>query len=228
MPLQAVIFDLDGTLLNTLADLADAVNSALRQNQLPILQTERYRQLVGSGLENLSRLAVSEAAAIQPEAVDQQTVNNVMADMIEFYRENWAAKSCLYPGMARLVADLAASGLQLAVLSNKADRFTRQLVDHFFPEQPFQLVNGQQADWLIKPDPGLALHMCSRMGAAPAASALVGDTGSDMTTAVRGGLLPIGVTWGFRERQELQSSGARWLTGSAEELSGLLNRLMKE
>jgi phosphoglycolate phosphatase len=205
LALTSVIFDLDGTLLDTLADLAEAVNRTLAANSLPDLPTAGFRQMVGSGARHLVCQAYIAAGAADPS---ESELDNLMDTYRTAYAACWQEQTSPYPGILPMLSALRSAGLHLAVLSNKPDPFTRQMVGHYFPAGLFDVVVGQLDGWPLKPDPALALDICRRLGQPPASTALVGDSGSDMLTAARGGMLPLGVLWGFRSAEEILRSGA--------------------
>lgn len=222
MTIRTLIFDLDGTLLDTLADLADAVNQALAANGLRQLPADDYRMLVGAGARNLVTRAAASAAGIRPEQVTPELTDRLLAAFNRAYALNWADRTQPYPGVMDLLDALTAAGFALAILSNKPDEFTRQAIGHFFPADTFSAVFGKLDGWPIKPDPALALETCRLLGADPSDTALIGDSGSDMATAVNAGLLPIGVLWGFRDREELLAGGARHLASTTHDLYNIL------
>ena len=234
MILQAVIFDLDGTLLDTLGDLADAVNQALEADGLPVLPEARYRWLVGSGIRRLCRLAAVEAAGgrIDDErsvaAFPVERVDRLLCHFTDIYQKNWQRRTKPYPGVDRLLEGLHAQGIPLAVLSNKRDDFVQEIAAHFFRPELFRTVAGQKTDWPAKPDPASTLAICRQLGASPCQTVLVGDSDLDMLTAVAAGCLPMGAVWGFRGADELRRSGAERLVLSPEDCHNQLLELVKE
>jgi phosphoglycolate phosphatase len=213
---RAVIFDLDGTLVDTLQDLADAANHALQEHGLDPLPVQDYRYLVGAGAKNLMMRCA--AAAGVPEPFNDEQAGRMVDTFKAAYQENWHVCTRPYPGIAGLLERLADTGLRLAVLSNKPDAFTQQVTARYFPDKPFLAVMGQTEGLPIKPDPAGALFLCRKLGCRPEDTVLVGDTGSDMETAVRAGMVPAGVLWGFRESDELLSGGAQHLFADPEDL----------
>lgn len=213
---RAVIFDLDGTLVDTLQDLADAANRALQEHGLAPLPVQDYRYLVGAGAKNL--MLRCAAAAGVPEPFDENQISQMVTTFKAAYQENWHICTRPYPGIDGLLEQLAHTNLRLAVLSNKPDAFTQQVTARYFPDQPFLAVMGQTDGVPLKPDPTGALLLCRRLGCRPEDTVLVGDTGSDMETAVRGGMTPAGVLWGFREAGELLAGGARHLFAAPDDL----------
>jgi phosphoglycolate phosphatase len=209
--IRGVIFDLDGTLLDSLADIGTAMNDALARHGLPPHPLSAYLQLVGEGIENLARRAAGEAA------VD-------VAALVATYRAAYAVrleqKTRPYAGIPELLDALAHRGLSLAVLSNKREDFTVELVKRQLNRWRFAAVRGERQGVPRKPDPKAALELAAELGLAPVEIAFVGDTAVDMKTAVAAGMLPVGVLWGFRGREELKGAGARHLfTAPAEVLS---------
>ena len=214
MPPRAALFDLDGTLLDSLHDIAVAMNHALATEGLPTHPLAAYRSFVGEGV----RLLVSRAVpADRAEA---------HAAVLEHYRAHYAEHlldhTRPFPGIPALLADLEAAGVRLAVLSNKPDAATRRLVEALLPQVSFGAVYGERTGVPRKPDPTAALAIAAELGVPPAACAFIGDTAVDMDTARAAGMLGVGVTWGFRDVEELQAHGARALASTAEALRELL------
>ncbi len=203
MRAAAVIFDLDGTLLDTLADLGNCMNSVLARLGYPTHPLDRYRRFVGDGIEVLARRCLAGAAA------DETAVARVVEEMRGEYGRRWAESTRPYDGIAELLAALRQRGLALAVLSNKPHPFTVRMVEHFFPRGLFAAVWGARPEYPRKPDPAAALALAALMAAAPGEVLYLGDTDTDMRTAAAAGMMPVGVAWGFRPREELLAAGAR-------------------
>jgi phosphoglycolate phosphatase len=213
---QTVIFDLDGTVLNTLEDLAAAGNWICRRKGWPEHTVEGYRQLVGTGMRNLLRL-------LDPMGDSDPGLDDALAEYMDYYGQHCLEKTAPYPGIPALLAELKSRGIKLAVYSNKGDRFCGEIVEHFFPGV-FDVIRGKVDGVPVKPDPaGLALVM-NALGAETATTLYVGDSNVDMETAKNGNLVSCGVTWGFRGRQELEEAGAVHLADTAEELQALILR----
>lgn len=210
---QAILFDLDGTLTNTLGDIAFAMNRALRLHGLPEFSVDEYRYLVGDGVKVLARRAVRDRLDMQDQ---------VRAAYQAYYEKHALDTTVPYDGMPQALQTLAARGVKLCVLSNKPDADTRRVVRHFFPEVPFAVVRGQVEGVPVKPDPAGALEVARLAGIAPENFLYLGDTSVDMTCAVRAGMHPVGVLWGFREAGELRASGAEHLLAHPADLPGLL------
>ena len=209
---DAVIFDLDGTLADTLEDIADAMNRVLRRRALPVHGYASYRLMIGKGLRNL----VGEA--LPSEMRSEATVAACLEQMMAEYGEHCLDKTHLYDGIAELVGALRAGGVRLAVLSNKADELTRRIVGALFAVGTFEAVVGARPDLPLKPDPAAALLVAGRLGAPPARIAYLGDSGVDMRTATAAGMTAVGVSWGLRGRDELIAGGAHMVLDHPLEL----------
>ena len=195
MSQHAVIFDLDGTLVDTLGDLADAANQALQEHGIAPLPVQQYKMLVGAGARNLI-LRCLAAAGIRGTP-DQEQVASLTETFKAAYQHNWHICTRPYPGISQMLQQLHHANLRLAVLSNKPDLFTQKVVARYFPDRLFDAVLGQTDAVPLKPDPAGALLLCRRLDCDPDKTVLVGDTGTDMETAVRAGLWPAGVLWGI-------------------------------
>lgn len=213
---RAVLFDLDGTLLNTLGDIASSMNLVLRDAGFPEHAPERYRYFVGEGMATLVE------RALPAERRDAATVEATLAAMRRVYAEHQFDTTVPYNGIPELLGTLAARGLALAVLSNKPDGATAAMIARYFPNIAFAAVRGQRPDVARKPDPAGAVAIARELGYAPADFIYVGDTAIDMRTAVSAGMYPVGVTWGFREAGELRAAGAAVLIDAPGELLELV------
>ncbi|MCU0560246.1 MAG: HAD family hydrolase [Desulfobacterales bacterium] len=214
----AVIFDLDGTLLDTLGDLAEAMNAVLAGNRLPTHPLEAYRYFVGDGMAQLVR------RALPFEVADESDLNHFVTEMEREYRRRWTCRTRPYPGIAEMLAALRGGGLELAVLSNKPDAAVRHLVEALLPAGAFRRVLGAGAERPRKPDPAAALEIAAGLNTDPAAVVFVGDSAVDMQTAVRAGMFPAGVLWGFRPQAELSAAGAGRLFAQPADLPAWLCR----
>ena len=212
---QTVIFDLDGTLLNTLEDLADAGNWVCRRNGWPEHSLEEYRTMVGHGLSNLVQRFSPEGCRSPLLLV------NTLAQFSQYYGAHNMDKTLPYPRMPELAGTLRDRGLQLAVYSNKADDFSRQIVEHFFPGV-FALVRGKVRGVPVKPDPAGVRQVLAELGADPARTLFVGDSSVDVETAHNAALPVCGVTWGFRSRESLETAGADFLADTPEQLAAVI------
>ncbi|MBN2077697.1 MAG: HAD family hydrolase [Spirochaetes bacterium] len=214
---RAALFDMDGTLLDTLRDIAGSMNAVLGARGLPGHPVERYRDFVGDGMENLVR------RVLPPGPHDEATVRAMVGEMRSEYAWRWDRTTRLYPGMDRLLDALRGRGMPLAILSNKPDDFTREMAARFLGRWEFAVVAGMREGVPIKPDPAAALEIAQTMRIEPGEFIYLGDTGTDMRTAVRAGMFPVGVLWGFRGEKELRDNGARVLLESPPDMLDLLD-----
>ena len=216
MPFRATIFDLDGTLLDTLADIANAANSVLAARGFPAHPNASYRTFIGEGVIKLMLRAL-------PQSQDEATVSASVGDYVREYERTWNALTKPYPGVPAMLDALAARGLKLAVLSNKPDRFTQQCVNELLAPWTFDMVLGASDQFPRKSDPASARETAKRLGVPPAECLYVGDSGIDMQTARAAGMCAVGVLWGFRGREELLKDGAQFLIKEPSEVLDLLN-----
>lgn len=203
MSYTAAIFDLDGTLLDTLAEIADSMNGALSRLGYPTHDLRAYRYLTGDGVVALV------TNALPPGARDEATLRRAGELLREEYLKNWGHKAKPYDGIPELLDALTAKHVSLNVLSNKMNEFTRMAIEQFLSRWAFDQVLGESAKFPRKPDPASALHIAERLGRRPSEVAYLGDTRTDMETAVAAGMYPVGALWGFRDKEELLASGAR-------------------
>lgn len=213
---QAVIFDLDGTLINSLYDIADSMNIVLVSHGFPTHDYDKYRLLIGKGLKNLSENAIPE------ENRNDETIGKVFKDMIQVYGQNVVNKTVLYKGIPELLDLLKTKGYKIAILSNKAHELTTSIAKKILNKWQFDFIIGSKPEIPRKPDPSGALICSEELGIAPESILYLGDSGVDMQTACAAGMTAIGVTWGFRSREELIENGAISTIDSPEELLNLL------
>lgn len=216
MHTELVIFDLDGTLLDTIGDLAAACDAVLAARGLPQHTYEEYCHFVGNGILRLVERALPELLRT-PEFVE-----SVRADFVRYYTAHIDIHTKPYPGIPELLAELTRRGIRVAVASNKFQAGTEKLIRLFFPEIPFAAVFGQRPGVPLKPDPAVVGEILARTGVSREQVLYVGDSGVDMETARAAGVRSAGVTWGFRDREELVAAGAGRLVDRAEELLGAL------
>ena len=211
-----VIFDLDGTLLNTIGDLAVACNAVLALRGLPQHTYDQYCHFVGNGIMRLVERALPE------ELRTPYTVAAVRADFVRYYTEHIDTHTEPYEGIPELVAGLVQRGIRMAVASNKFQTGTEKLVRLFFPGVEFAAVFGQREGVPLKPDPAVVGEILSLTGAAKERVLYVGDSGVDIQTAAAAGVRSVGVTWGFRDRAELEEAGAQHIVDTPGEIFELL------
>ena len=210
--LKALIFDLDGTLVDSLADLATAVNRMLDDNGYPRVSIDMFPQHIGDGMNKLVE------RALPGDKRDPENVERCAAEYLAHYEKCWHDDTRAYDGMAETIAALRSRGARLGVISNKPHRFTVLCSEHFFPAGSFEVILGQREGTPRKPDPAAGLEMAQRMGLAPSECGYIGDSGVDMEFGTRSGMKTIGVLWGFRDREELVASGAEVLISHPAEL----------
>ena len=215
MKYKAVLFDLDGTLLDTLDDLADSMNAALATLGAPQHPAAAYRYFVGDGVVELCR------RVLPADRRDEATVKAAAAAMRDAYGQRWAVKTRPYPGVPELLDGLTARGVAMAVLSNKNNDFTRLCVEKMLGRWRFGVVQGLDETIHKKPDPSGALSVARRLKTEPADFLYLGDTNTDMKTAVAAGMFPVGALWGFRTAEELTASGAKTLIANPVDLLAL-------
>jgi phosphoglycolate phosphatase len=204
MNFKGVIFDLDGTLLDTLDDLTDAVNAVMKTCNFPVHDRHAVRSFVGSGIRTLMKRAIPE-----DERTAEMT-DRCFAGMMAVYRENYKNKTMPYAGITDLLDALSERNIPMAVFSNKADELTKKLTGALLPYQ-FVCVQGMTTEALKKPNPTVALELAGKMGLKPEECLYVGDSDTDMQTANNAGMYALGVSWGFRDRDDLIAAGAKEL-----------------
>ena len=214
--IHGFIFDLDGTLVDTLGDIATGMNSYLRSKGLPVHPTEDYRRMVGKGLLHLIREAASQTQ--KAEAKDW------FPEVLGIFEALGAGTSLPYPGVIDTLEKLASLRVPMAVVSNKPDPVTVQIVAQLFPSIPFAMVRGGMEGVPAKPHPASAIEAASAMRLDPQSCGFLGDSDVDMMTALAAGMVPLGAAWGFRTREELKAAGASRLLDGIQEILGLLGR----
>ena len=197
MLFQAAIFDLDGTLVDSLRDLAETANSVLAGSGFSQHPIDAYRYFVGDGVSALVRRML-------PASATEEQCHRCQEQFTDSYARNWRINSCPYPGIRDMLLGLKNFGVKIAVLSNKPHGFTRDFVEYFFPEHVFAAVFGQRPEVARKPSPQGAIEIAALMRLAPSQCLYIGDTAIDMQTGRSAGMFTIGVLWGFRDRRELE------------------------
>lgn len=212
---KLIIFDLDGTLLNTIADLAGSTNHALKQCGFPEHETGEYPFFVGNGINKLFERALPEGEK------SEENVLRVRKEFVPYYDKHNADFSTPYPGIPELLKTLQEKGLMLAVASNKYQSATEKLIAHYFPAIRFVAVFGQREGITPKPDPTIVHDILSIAQTDKEDVLYVGDSGVDMQTAINSGVTSCGVTWGFRPRAELEAFKPDYMVDSPEEILSL-------
>lgn len=205
MKYKGIIFDLDGTLANTLEDIAGSMNRVLQAHGYPVRPVDEYKMLVGRGLDNLV------AQSLPPDARCPEIAEKCHREMIADYARNCLVKTHLYEGIREMLDELVKRKVPVAVFSNKAEPLTRRIVEALMGDIPFVMVTGARPDLPKKPDPEGAVAIAGLMRLPAQELVYMGDSDVDMMTANRAGMHAVGVLWGFRSKEELQANGAKVL-----------------
>ncbi len=211
--LKAYIFDLDGTLIDSLADIAESINRMLDARGYPRCEQEVFKQMVGDGMEKLVERALPEHAR------EESLILTCVEEYRAHYDTLWNAQTKPYEGIVEMLAVLKGRGMKLGVISNKAHRFTVPMTEHFFGTGVFDHILGQRAEVPRKPTPDGAHEMAAFLGLETSEMAYIGDSGIDMAFAKNSGMQAIGVRWGFRGEKELIEHGADLLVSHPCELA---------
>ncbi|HLX63725.1 MAG TPA: HAD family hydrolase [Planctomycetota bacterium] len=216
MSFKAIVFDLDGTLLDSLHDIANSMNAALARKGFPPHPVVDYKIHVGDGLSILARRVLPK------KKINDAVIAELVAIMREEYGRRWAVTTRPYAGIAEMLDELTHRGLKLSIVSNKPHDFSQQVTARLLSSWRFDPVIGERAGIPHKPDPANALAAAAGMGVAPAECIFLGDTHVDIHTAVNAGMFPAGALWGFRGEKELRDAGAKILLKHPAELLGIL------
>ena len=215
---KACIFDLDGTLLNTIADLAQSTNHALSVLGYPMHEESAYNFMVGNGINKLFERALPEGEK------SEENVLRVRKEFVPHYDRHNADKSRPYPGIPELLEQLQLQGLQIAVASNKYQAATQKLIAHYFPKIDFVAIFGQREGVNVKPDPTIVEDILSIAKVDKKDVLYVGDSGVDMQTAINAGVTSCGVTWGSRPRTELEEFNPDYIVTGAKEIIDIIKK----
>lgn len=218
--IKAVLFDLDGTLIDSLSDLADATNRVLQNNGFAPRPKEAFPYYVGNGIPKMIERALPDAVK------DAETVNRLTKEFLAYYGQHYADKTVAFDGMPELITDLKKNGLRLAVVTNKAQEMAEAVVKKLYGEKTFDLIFGKRADTPAKPDPTVSRSVMETFGVLPEECAFLGDSGVDMQTARNCGALPIGVLWGYRNEAELRENGVQFLIQKPKEFLKVLDEVL--
>lgn len=210
---KLIIFDLDGTLLNTIGDLADAVDYVMRSRNLPEHTNAEYRQMVGGGIKRLVERALPEELA-----KNEQYVEECVTQFRRYYVDNIDRHTIPYEGIHELLHKLQDNGAMLAVASNKFQHGVDRLVAKFFGDIEFVAIEGNREGAPLKPDPAIIDNILRKAGVARHDAVMIGDSGIDIRTATNAGIESIGVSWGFRFAEELYDAGATTVVTTTREL----------
>lgn len=216
MRFKAILFDLDGTLINSLNDIASSVNRALSLQGFPIHSTDAYRYFIGDGARTLIQRALPDNQR------DEKTIQICHEEFTCDYGQHWNGETSIYEGIAEMLNTLCIRNIRLSILSNKPHEFTLKCVQGYLDQWPFEIVLGHQAEIPKKPDPSGALLIAQQMRLPASDFLYLGDTAVDMKTALAAGMFPAGALWGFRTKEELVASGAKALLNQPMEILSLI------
>lgn len=213
MNYKSIIFDLDGTLLNTLDDLTESVNFALSRNNYPLHTSKNIVNFIGDGAFELVSRAMPE---------EKRIISNHVIELVEIfekhYNQNFTIKTKPYHGIIELLDKLPEFDIIINILSNKPDFFTKELVKYYFGKYNFNEVMGENNEFPRKPEPDSALEIAKRNNVTPNKFIFVGDSGNDILTAKRAGMKSVGVSWGYRSKENLINAGAEIIIDNPLEL----------
>lgn len=212
---NGLIFDLDGTLVDSLRGISTSLNLSLADHGKPTHSEEAIRRFIGNGARELVTKALGAGAT-------DAEIDALEASFKSHYTDQWAAGTDVYVGVTELLKRQVAVGHQLAVLSNKPHAFTVEIVRQLFPDVPFEVILGQRPDVPRKPDPAGALEIAAALGLAPAACLMIGDSTIDLETGARAGMHTVAVTWGYHDSGALLGARPDFIADSVEELERLL------
>ncbi|WP_291099882.1 MULTISPECIES: HAD family hydrolase [unclassified Flavobacterium] len=215
MKFKGVIFDLDGTLVNSLEDIADAMNSVLQDLNYPTHSYDDYQYFIGSGLRNLV------GKSLPSTHNNENQIEKCLNLMVEIYRDACTHKTKPYDGIVELLDFLISRNMKLSVFSNKSDELTKKIVADLFPNF-FDAAVGLSIESLKKPNPFEAIEISKSLGLNPEEIIFVGDSGIDMQTATNANMFAVGVLWGYRPKEELISNGAKYLLSHPLDLIPIL------
>jgi phosphoglycolate phosphatase len=203
--MNLIVFDLDGTLLNSLEDLADSANHVLTQHGFPTHPVDAYRYFVGDGVRKLIE------RILPPEERNETTIELCRQEFVAYYKVHMEDKTSVYEGITDLLTELKKRGLKIAVATNKVHIAVKPLMEKYFPGICFDSMIGQREGIPVKPAPQIMYDILKETGCAPSEALHVGDTATDMHLAHNAEVTPVGVLWGYRPLEELQEAGARYI-----------------
>jgi len=216
--IKALIFDLDGTLLNSLVDIMDSVNIVLTEYNLPTHSLDEYKMFIGNGIEVLAKKALQEK-------LNDNEFDNFLKKVKKIYSQRQILKTQPYDGIRDMLKTLNAKQIKTAILSNKPNEFTQQVVSHFFTDIKFDIILGSRVNVPRKPNPQAVFEILGQLNLKKNQAFFVGDTSTDMQTGKNAGLKTIGVSWGFRSVQELKQNGADFIVNKPSEILELVENL---
>ncbi len=219
--IKAVLFDLDGTLVNSLEDLAISSNFALLQFGFPTHKTEKFKYFVGDGMPKLIERVLPENRR------DNDTKQKVLEVFLKHYAEHFADNTYAYNGICELLEKIKELGIKIAVVSNKAQKPAEEVVGKLFKTDTFDIICGKREGYKAKPDPALTLEVIKELNVTPKECLFVGDSGMDMAVAKNAEAVGVGVLWGFREKTELLENGADYTVDKPSEILHIIKEQNK-
>lgn len=212
MKYKALIFDLDGTLLDTIEDIADSLNAVFSRFHFPVFPIDDYKYFAGRGIDELIH------SAFQKGSINQTEFDRVKLGYINEYAKRRNNKTRIFPGIMQLLTDLKNRNISVNILSNKPHFQTEDVVGDYFGDFKFDYIYGKKTHFEIKPNPESALEIVTKLGITPNDVLYVGDTNTDIQTAINAGFSSVGVLWGFRTKEELIESGANYIVSNPKEI----------
>lgn len=216
MAFRAIIFDLDGTLVNSIGDICESMNLVLHNHNLQTHETDSYKQWIGDGLKTLVFMALPE------KEKNSELFPQYVKEMKDIYSTRWMLKTRVYPEIKLLLDELIPKRLKLAVLSNKPDRHTKVIGQELLSEWKFQIILGMRDGIPRKPDPASAIEISQSLKISPENFLYLGDSGIDMETANAAGMFAVGATWGYKSKEDIMKGGAKVIINKPLELLDLL------
>lgn len=216
--IKAVLFDLDGTLADSLVDLAASANYAIKKFGFPANEVESYKLFAGDGMAKMIERALPKGNK------DNQTVSKVMPVFLSYYGEHYCDNTVAYQGMIDLIDNLKLRDIKLAVVTNKNEEMAQKVVGNLYGDR-FDMIIGKREGIPAKPDPAAALLAMEKLKVKPEECMFVGDSGMDVETGVNSGAYPVGVLWGFRGKGELIAGGAKKIVSAPKELLAIIDSL---
>jgi len=218
MKFKSAIFDLDGTLLDTIIDLSNSMNAVLKKHGYMLHDYKSYKIFIGKGIKNLVK------KALPSENINNEKLNKYLSEMEDEYSKRCFENTIPYPGIIELLNHMQNSSITISVYSNKADNFTKKMVKKYFPSINYAFIIGARENFKLKPDPSVPKEISESLGIKPEDFMYIGDSEIDMQTAVNSGMFPVGALWGYRNEKELVDNGAKLLLKNPMDLIDFIEK----
>ena len=209
---KAVIFDLDGTLLDTIKDIGSSMNYILKKHGFPIKGDEHYVRAIGNGLKNLAKVSFPE------DIVTDELLDKIVPEFIKYYGNHSMERTSIYEGINELLEFCNKNGIIISILSNKRDGLVKELIPHYFPGYEFACALGESSEFPRKPDPASALYLSEKLGVLPADILFIGDSIYDIRTGKNAGMKTVAVTWGYQPKEQLIAENPDFIADSPAEI----------